>query len=208
MWLKYTNIINESLRIGYRNIRLILDSSLILWQILFPVVYIFMAGFTYSAFLPQGTMINGIPYLLYLASGMVVFQGIWGAYMMGSLVWEDKRNSMLIQLMTILTDRVSYVGGYLISTFFVVLISMAIVFVIYPSLILDSKFMDNPITNFLLLMYSTLTLTILFGCISFIISIKSKTTQKFNLANQGIFMILSFLSPALFPILQTPFEDI
>jgi ABC-2 type transport system permease protein len=201
-------IIKESFRLAYRNVRLSFDSSLVLGQILFPVVYIFMAGFTYSVFLPRDTAIGGISYFLYLASGMAAFQAVWVPQIMGALVWEDKKNSMLVQLMTIMTGRISYIGGYLISSFIVILFSVGIVFVIYPPLISNSKFLESPFISFVLFLYSLLTLTIFFGCISFIVSIKAKTTQRFTLLNQGLYMVIGFLSPALFPIQQIPFKDV
>ncbi len=201
------NFIVESLIIAHRNFRTSIDTFFIVVQIGFPIIYILIAGYSYLEYLPKDTAINGIPYIIYLASGMAVFQAFYVPQMMGSLVWEDKKNSMLLQLMVILTRRSSYLAGFLISTLVGVLLSVGLVFILYPPLLSASKFLVNPLLSFGLVLYALMTLTIFFGCISMIISLKVKTTQRLNLLSTGIFMALSFMSSALFPAEQTPFSN-
>ena len=60
----------------YRNIVAVVDKLFLIWQILFPLVYIFVAGYAYSSLINEGGIVIGgkiISYNVFLALGMVGF---------------------------------------------------------------------------------------------------------------------------------------
>ena len=60
----------------YRNIVASIDKVFLVWQVVFPIVYIFIAGYSYSALIgDQGVPIGDktVPYPAYLAAGMIGF---------------------------------------------------------------------------------------------------------------------------------------
>ena len=65
----------------YRNIVAVVDKLFLIWQILFPLVYIFVAGYAYSSLINEGEIVIGgkiISYNVFLALGMIGFNMIQG----------------------------------------------------------------------------------------------------------------------------------
>ena len=86
----------------YRNWVASVDKVFLVWQVLFPIVYIFIADYSYSALIGgQGVLIGAasIAYPAYLAAGMIGFNVINGSTISGSIVWNDKRNGMFRQIL-------------------------------------------------------------------------------------------------------------
>ena len=60
----------------YRNIVASIDKVFLVWQVVFPIVYIFIAGYSYSGLIGnQGVPMGDttVPYPAYLAAGMIGF---------------------------------------------------------------------------------------------------------------------------------------
>ena len=64
--------INSIIRLVNRNLTISINPGFIIWQILFPLIYIFVAGFAYTSLIdnvPFGD--KNIDYPAFLASGMI-----------------------------------------------------------------------------------------------------------------------------------------
>jgi ABC-2 type transport system permease protein len=81
----------------YRNLVASIDKVFLIWQVVFPIIYIFIAGYSYSALLDgQGVAIGStsVPYPAYLAAGMIGFNMMNSSTVAGSIIWNDKKNGM------------------------------------------------------------------------------------------------------------------
>ncbi|MGH9975464.1 MAG: ABC transporter permease, partial [Nitrososphaeraceae archaeon] len=74
----------------YRNIVAAIDKMFLIWQIAFPVVYIFVAGYAYSALIgDQGITIGAlsVTYVSFLTAGMIGFNVMNGSTIAGAIIW-------------------------------------------------------------------------------------------------------------------------
>ena len=109
----------------YRNLFAAIDKMFLMWQIAFPVVYIFVAGYAYSAMIGnQGLNLGSlsISYVSFLTAGMIGFNVMNGSTVAGAIMWNDKRNGMFQQLLVMPFSRVQYIIGNLIT---IILIGLA-----------------------------------------------------------------------------------
>src|ERR671919_639280 len=86
----------------YRNLIASIDKVFLIWQVVFPIVYIFIAGYSYSALLGEQPVRFGnalITYPSYLAAGMIGFNVMNSSTVAGSIIWNDKRNGMFQQIL-------------------------------------------------------------------------------------------------------------
>jgi ABC-2 type transport system permease protein len=93
----------------YRNLVAAIDRIFLVWQIAFPVVYIFVAGYAYSAMLGDQAINRGsspVTYTSFLTSSIIGFNVINGSIIAGAIVWNDKRNGTLQQLLVMPFSRV------------------------------------------------------------------------------------------------------
>ncbi len=81
----------------YRNIIAVVDKLFLIWQILFPLVYIFVAGYAYSSLINEDEIVIGgkiIPYNIFLALGMIGFNVMNSSTVAGSEVLFGMINVM------------------------------------------------------------------------------------------------------------------
>src|ERR1051325_1472949 len=117
----------------YRNLIASIDKLFLIWQVVFPVVYIFVAGYAYSALIGgHGVKFNDIlvTYPSYLTAGMIGFNVMNGSTIAGSIVWNDKRNGMFQQLLVMPFSKVQYIIGNLITIILIGLANAALIIVI------------------------------------------------------------------------------
>ena len=62
------------IRLVNRNITISLNPGFLIWQIIFPLIYIFVAGFAYAPLIQRNSFWSkDLDYPAYLASGMIGF---------------------------------------------------------------------------------------------------------------------------------------
>ena len=76
------------IRLVNRNLTISLNPGFLIWQVIFPLIYIFVAGFAYAP------LINEVPfggkdldYPAFLASGMIGFNIMNSTLISGILIW-------------------------------------------------------------------------------------------------------------------------
>src|SRR5215210_3096935 len=124
-------LISAIFSLVYRNLIASIDKVFLIWQVVFPIVYIFVAGYSYSALLGDEAVRFGnaqIAYPAYLAAGMIGFNVMNSSTVAGSIIWNDKRNGMFQQILVMPFTRMQYIISNLLTIMLMGLASAAIIF--------------------------------------------------------------------------------
>lgn len=157
---------------------------------------VYMMGYSFSPFLTDGGTVDGIPYPLYLATGIMAFNAIFACQWVGIGIWEDKRNGMFTQFMLMPISRGQYLFSRLLFNFIFASFSMTVVIIGYPPLLFHLLSAD---VNFLYPIFAILLLTLFYGSISILIAIKMNSNQSFYLLVTFVAELSAFTSSALYP---------
>ncbi len=175
---------------------IVMDRLFLVFQVLTPILLTYFMGYSFGSYISN---INGIPYPIYLASGMIVFNAIFTSQWLGHGIWDERRNGMYTQLRVMGFSEYHYLVSALLYNLIFALFSMIVILIAYPELIIKLSAISIP--------YIFLALALLvafYGSISMIISLISKDQVTFVLINTAIFEISAFTSSALYP----PSQDI
>ena len=90
------------IRLVNRNITISLNPGFLLWQIMFPLIYIFIAGFAYTSLIKEVPFGNKeIAYPAFLATGMIGFNIMNSTLVSGIIIWTDRRHGMFEQILSV-----------------------------------------------------------------------------------------------------------
>ena len=148
----------------YRNIVAVVDKLFLIWQILFPLVYIFVAGYAYSSLINEGEIVIGgkiISYNVFLALGMIGFNVMNSSTVAGSIIWNDKRNGMLQQILIMPYSKLQYIASTLLTIIVMGLASAAIILIAGLPISLGNITFD--ITSTFYLTFALIMCSIFFG---------------------------------------------
>jgi ABC-2 type transport system permease protein len=193
-------LIIEILLLAYRNLKASIDKVFLIWQVVFPVVYIFVAGYAYSALIGgQGIKFGDmfVTYPAYLTAGMIGFNVMNSSIVAGSIIWNDKRNGMFHQLLVMPFTKVQYIASNLLTIVLMGLASAALIVVVgLPTMLenISPTFWSIPYT-----IYALIVGAIFFGSFTIIISTKLKSSEGFNVISNGVFLFFAFASSAFYP---------
>ena len=155
------------IRLVNRNLTISLNPGFLIWQIIFPLIYIFVAGFAY------GPLINQVPfggkeldYPAFLASGMIGFNIMNSTLISGILIWNDRRHGMFEQIMSGPFTR----SHYILSTSLIAIVG-------YPVIFQSAEF---SLVTIPILIFGAITGSILFGSLASIISTRLRSSEGFN----------------------------
>src|ERR671930_243015 len=99
----------------YRNLVASIDKVFLVWQMVFPIVFIFIVGYSYAALIGEGGGVKigtaSVTRPAYLAAGMIGFNMMNSSTIAGSIIWNDKRNGMLQQILVMPFARMEYIAG-------------------------------------------------------------------------------------------------
>jgi ABC-2 type transport system permease protein len=189
----------------YRNLVASIDKVFLIWQVVFPIVYIFIAGYAYSALIgEQGVPIgdSAVPYPAYLAAGMIGFNMMNSSTVAGSIIWNDKRNGMFQQILVMPFARMEYIFGSILTITLMGLASAALILVAGSPVLVDSA--DITLLGSMYVVYALITGAIFFGSIAVIISTRLKSNEGFNVIVNSVFLFFSFVSTAFYPTEGVP----
>ena len=207
MAIKYSIIMSayNILLLVYRNLFAAIDKMFLMWQIAFPVVYIFVAGYAYSAMIGnQGLNLGSlsISYVSFLTAGMIGFNVMNGSTVAGAIMWNDKRNGMFPQLLVMPFSRVQYIIGNLITIILIGLASAAAIMIIgLPTLLQD---VNITLWSIPYTIYALVVGSIFFGSFTIILSTKIKSSEGYNVISNGLFLFFAFVSTAFYPAQGLP----
>ena len=193
-------MIIEIFRLTYRNLVASVDKVFLIWQVVFPIFYIFISGYSYSALIGnQGIRLGDIfvSYPSYLAVGMIGFNVMNSSTVAGSIIWNDKRNGMFHQLLVMPFTKLQYIISNLVTIMIMGLASALLILLVGLPTMLGSAnptFWSIPYTIFAILIGS-----IFFGSFTVIISTRLKSSEGFNVISNGIFLFFAFASSTFYP---------
>ena len=185
----------------YRNIVASIDKVFLVWQVVFPIVYIFIAGYSYSGLLGnQGVPVGGttttVPYPAYLAAGMIGFNMMNSSTIAGSIIWNDKRNGMFQQILVMPFARMEYIAGTIITIMLMGLASAGLILIAGSPTLVGSA--QPTLVGSLYVLFALITGAIFFGSIAIIISTRLKSSEGFNVIVNSVFLFFSFVSTAFY----------
>ena len=172
----------------------------LIWQVVFPIFYIFISGYSYSALIGnQGIRLGDIfvSYPSYLAAGMIGFNVMNSSTVAGSIIWNDKRNGMFQQLLVMPFTKLQYIISNLVTIMIMGLASALLILIVGLPTMLGSAnptFWSIPYTIFAIIIGS-----IFFGSFTVIISTRLKSSEGFNVISNGIFLFFAFASSTFYP---------
>ncbi len=193
-------MIIEVFRLTYRNMVASVDKVFLIWQVVFPIFYIFISGYSYSALIGnQGIRMGDIfvSYPSYLAVGMIGFNVMNSSTVAGSIIWNDKRNGMFHQLLVMPFTKLQYIISNLVTIMIMGLASALLILIVGLPTMLGSAnptLWSIPYTIFAIIIGS-----IFFGSFTVIISTRLKSSEGFNVISNGIFLFFAFASSTFYP---------
>ena len=191
------------IRLVNRNITISINPGFLIWQVIFPLVYIFVAGFAYTALIPSVSFENkDLTYPAFLASGMIGFNIINSTLVSGIIIWNDRRHGMFEQIMSGPFTRSHYILSNIVTIAIVGLISAGLITAVgYPVFFESVEF---SLVTIPLIVFSSIAGAILFGSIASIISTRLRSSEGFNVIINTVFLFFAFVSTAFYPAQGAP----
>ncbi|MFZ1076782.1 MAG: ABC transporter permease [Nitrosotalea sp.] len=190
-------------RLVNRNLTISLNMGFVIWQVIFPVIYIFVAGFAYTALIhsvPFGS--KSLNYPAFIASGMIGFNIMNSTLISGIIIWNDRRHGMFEQILVGPFTRAQYILSNVYTIGIIGLVSAGLITAIgYP---IFFKSVEFNVLTIPLVVFASMTGAILFGSIASIISTRLKSSEGFNVVINTAFLFFAFVSTAFYPAQGAP----
>lgn len=187
------------LRLVNRNITISLNPGFLIWQVIFPLVYIFVAGFAYAP-LVQGIQFGAakdLGYPAFLASGMIGFNIMNSTLVSGIIIWNDRRHGMFEQIMSGPFTRGHYIISNICTIAIVGLVSAAFIMAVgYPIFFEDAEI---SLVTIPIIVFGAVAGSVLFGSLASIISTRLRSSEGFNVIINTVFLFFAFVSTAFYP---------
>lgn len=194
---------HPTLRLVSRNLTISLNPAFLVWQVMFPIVYIFVAGYAYTALIksvPLGDL--NLDYPAFIASGMIGFNIMNSTLVSGIIIWNDRRHGMFEQILVGPFTRRNYILSNVFTIGIVGLISAALITALgFPLFFTSAQF--NVLTVPFLI-FASIVGSILFGSIASIISTRLRSSEGFNVIINTVFLFFAFVSTAFYPAEGAP----
>ncbi|MBI5697295.1 MAG: ABC transporter permease [Thaumarchaeota archaeon] len=194
---------HPTIRLVNRNLTISLNPGFLVWQVIFPLVYIFVAGFAYTSLIdsvPFGN--NTLGYPAFIASGMIGFNIMNSTLVSGIIIWNDRRHGMFEQILVGPFKRSHYILSNVYTIAIVGLISATLITSIGFPLFFQSVQFNLLTIPFLV--FASIVGSILFGSIASIISTRLKSSEGFNVIINTVFLFFAFVSTAFYPAQGAP----
>jgi ABC-2 type transport system permease protein len=191
------------IRLVNRNITISINPGFLIWQVIFPLIYIFVAGFAYTALIPSVSFENkDLTYPAFLASGMIGFNIMNSTLVSGIIIWNDRRHGMFEQIMSGPFTRAHYILSNIATIAIVGLVSAGLITAVgYPVFFESVEF---SLVTIPLIIFSSIAGAILFGSIASIISTRLRSSEGFNVIINTVFLFFAFVSTAFYPAQGAP----
>lgn len=190
-------------RLVNRNLTISLNKGFLIWQVIFPLIYIFVGGFAYTSLIDSVPFANKtLDYPAYIASGMIGFNIMNSTLVSGIIIWNDRRHGMFEQILVGPFTRRHYILSNVYTIGIVGLISAALITAVgYP---LFFKSVEFNLFTIPLLVFASVAGSILFGSIASIISTRLRSSEGFNVVINTVFLFFAFVSTAFYPAEGAP----
>jgi len=191
------------IRLVNRNLTISINPGFLIWQVIFPLIYIFVAGFAYTSLIQNVPFGNkDLDYPAFLASGMIGFNIMNSTLVSGIIIWNDRRHGMFEQIMSGPFTRTHYILSNIATIAIVGLVSAALITAVgYPVFFESVEF---SLITIPLIVFSSIAGAILFGSIASIISTRLRSSEGFNVIINTVFLFFAFVSTAFYPAAGAP----
>ena len=191
------------IRLVNRNLTISINPGFLIWQVIFPLIYIFIAGFAYTSLIDNVPFGNkNLDYPAFLASGMIGFNIMNSTLVSGIIIWNDRRHGMFEQIMSGPFTRAHYILSNIATIAIVGLVSAALITAVgYPVFFESVEF---SLITIPLIVFSSIAGAILFGSIASIISTRLRSSEGFNVIINTVFLFFAFVSTAFYPAAGAP----
>ena len=191
------------IRLVNRNLTISLNPGFLIWQVIFPLIYIFVAGFAYAPLIneiPFGVKDLGYP--AFLASGMIGFNVMNSTLVSGIIIWNDRKHGMFEQIMSGPFTRSHYILSNICTIGIVGLVSATLIALVgYPVFFESVEF---TIIMIPMIIFGAITGSVLFGSLASIISTRLRSSEGFNVIINTVFLFFAFVSTAFYPASGAP----
>jgi ABC-2 type transport system permease protein len=191
------------IRLVNRNLTISINPGFLIWQVIFPLIYIFVAGYAYTSLI-QGVSLGDkdLDYPAFLASGMIGFNIMNSTLISGIIIWNDRRHGMFEQIMSGPFTRTDYILSNICTIGIVGLVSATLIaFVGYPVFFESIEF---TLITIPVIIFAAIAGSVLFGSIASIISTRLRSSEGFNVIINTVFLFFAFVSTAFYPSTGTP----
>ena len=185
------------------NLTISINPGFLIWQVIFPLIYIFIAGFAYTSLIQNVPFGNkDLDYPAFLASGMIGFNIMNSTLVSGIIIWNDRRHGMFEQIMSGPFTRAHYILSNIATIAIVGLVSAALITAVgYPVFFESVEF---SLITIPLIVFTSIAGAILFGSIASIISTRLRSSEGFNVIINTVFLFFAFVSTAFYPAAGAP----
>ncbi len=194
---------NPIIRLIDRNLTVSLNPGFLIWQILFPLIYIFVVGYAYTGLIPSVPLLGQeVTYPAYLATGMIGFNIMNSTLVSGLIIWNDRRHGMFEQIMSGPYTRTHYILANICTIGIVGLASAGLICAVGLPIFLE--YADISYATLPLVIFAAVVGSALFGSLASIISARFKSSEGFNVVINTTFIFLAFASTAFYPAQGAP----
>ena len=172
-------------------------------QLSFPLSYLYISGLIYGNIIRNITVGGkSIPYMLYLAAGLMVVQIYQGAGLASWMIWVDRDTGALQQIIIGAYTVSDYIVSKVLSTMTKSIIN-ALAFLAL-SLPLLYAYLRVDTWSFALLVYSLCISSAFFTFLNVALISSAKEYETYRLISGVILFPLMFLSSAFYPVDRAP----
>ena len=191
------------IRLVNRNLTISLHPGFLIWQVIFPLIYIFIAGFAYASLIPQIPFADkSLDYPAFLASGMIGFNIMNSTLISGIILWNDRRNGMFQQILVGPFTKNHYIISNVCTIGIIGLVSAVLIALVgYPVFFESVEF---SLLTIPLIIFGSVVGAILFGSLASIISLQLRSSEGFNVIINTVFLFFAFVSSTFYPADNVP----
>ena len=191
------------IRLVNRNLTISINPGFLIWQVVFPLIYIFVAGYAYTSLIEEVSFGNkNIDYPAFLASGMIGFNIMNSTLISGIIIWNDRRHGMFEQIMSGPFTRTDYILSNICTIGIVGLVSASLIALVGYPVFFDS--VEFTMITIPMIIFAAIIGSVLFGSIASIISTRLRSSEGFNVIINTVFLLLAFVSTAFYPASGSP----
>lgn len=191
------------IRLVNRNLTIAINPGFLIWQVIFPLIYIFVAGFAYTSLIDVVPFENKeLNYPTFLATGMIGFNIMNSTLISGIIIWNDRRHGMFEQILSGPFTRTNYILSNVVTIGIVGLVSATLIALVALPVFFDS--IEFNLLTIPIIVFASIVGSLLFGSIASIISTRIKSSEGFNVIINTVFLFFAFVSTAFYPASGAP----
>ena len=191
------------IRLVNRNLTISINPGFLIWQVIFPLIYIFVAGFAYTSLIDKVPFENReLNYPAYLATGMIGFNIMNSTLISGIIIWNDRRHGMFEQILAGPFTRSNYILSNVCTIGIVGLVSATLIALLGFLVFFESA--EFSLITIPVIIFASVTGSLLFGSIASIISTRIRSSEGFNVIINTVFLFFAFVSTAFYPASGAP----